>query len=80
MNQAVIERLRGELQGLTAQGLYKKERVLGGPQGGVVQVAGHDVVLLEQHRLRLDRRLDRAAAGENARPMGALGGGRLVEV
>src|ERR1700688_1280945 len=42
MNQAVIERLRGELQGLTAQGLYKKERVLGGPQGGVVQVAGHE--------------------------------------
>src|ERR1700692_137135 len=46
MNQAVIERLRGELQGLTAQGLYKKERVLGGPQGGVVQVAGHDVINL----------------------------------
>jgi glycine C-acetyltransferase len=46
MNQAVIERLRGELQGLTAQGLYKKERVLGGPQGGVVQVAGHEVINL----------------------------------
>jgi glycine C-acetyltransferase len=46
MNQAVIERLRGELQGLTGQGLYKKERVLGGPQGGVVQVAGHDVINL----------------------------------
>ncbi len=46
MNQAVIERLRGELQGLTAQGLYKKERVLGGPQGGVVQVAGHSVINL----------------------------------
>ena len=46
MNQAVIERLRGELKGLTAQGLYKKERVLGGPQGGVVQVAGHDVINL----------------------------------
>jgi glycine C-acetyltransferase len=46
MNQAVIERLRGELQGLTGQGLYKKERVLGGPQGGVVKVAGHEVVNL----------------------------------
>jgi glycine C-acetyltransferase len=46
MNQAVIERLRGELQGLTGQGLYKKERVLGGPQGGVIQVAGHEVVNL----------------------------------
>jgi glycine C-acetyltransferase len=46
MNQAVIERLRGELQGLTGQGLYKKERVLGGPQGGVVRVAGHNVINL----------------------------------
>jgi glycine C-acetyltransferase len=46
MNQAVIERLRGELQGLTRQGLYKNERVLGGPQGGVVRVAGHDVINL----------------------------------
>jgi glycine C-acetyltransferase len=46
MNQAVIERLRGELQGLTGQGLYKKERVLGGPQGGVVTVAGHEVINL----------------------------------
>jgi glycine C-acetyltransferase len=46
MNPAVIERLRGELQGLTEQGLYKKERVLGGPQGGVVQVGGHEVINL----------------------------------
>src|SRR5579863_484799 len=46
MNHAVIERLRGELQGLSGQGLYKKERVLGGPQGGVVRVAGHDVINL----------------------------------
>jgi len=46
MNQAVIERLRGELRDLTGQGLYKKERVLGGPQGGVVRVAGHDVINL----------------------------------
>ncbi len=46
MNQAVIERLRGDLEGLTAQGLYKKERVLGGPQGGVVKVAGREVINL----------------------------------
>jgi glycine C-acetyltransferase len=46
MNQAVIERLRGDLEGLTGQGLYKKERVLGGPQGGVVKVAGHEVINL----------------------------------
>src|SRR5215469_9070577 len=46
MNHAVIERLRGDLQGLTEQGLYKKERVLGGPQGGVVQVGGQEVVNL----------------------------------
>ncbi|GAC1664310.1 MAG: glycine C-acetyltransferase [Steroidobacteraceae bacterium] len=46
MNQAVIDRLRAELEGLTSQGLYKKERVLGGPQGGVVQVAGHGVINL----------------------------------
>src|SRR6516165_3847680 len=46
MNHAVIERLRGELQGLTEQGLFKQERVLGGPQGGVVQVAGHEVINL----------------------------------
>jgi glycine C-acetyltransferase len=46
MNQAVIERLRADLQGLTGQGLYKKERVLGGPQGGVVRVAGHEVINL----------------------------------
>jgi glycine C-acetyltransferase len=46
MNQAVIERLRQDLEGLAAQGLYKKERVLGGPQGGVVSVAGHEVINL----------------------------------
>jgi glycine C-acetyltransferase len=46
MNQAVIERLRNELAALTEQGLYKKERVLGGPQGGVVQVAGQEVINL----------------------------------
>jgi glycine C-acetyltransferase len=46
MNDAVVERLRGELQGLHEQGLYKKERVLGGPQGGVVEVNGREVINL----------------------------------
>ena len=34
MNEAVITRLRDDLQGLREQGLYKRERVLEGPQGG----------------------------------------------
>src|SRR5438034_263619 len=46
MNQAVIERLRGELSGLREQGLYKSERVLAGPQGGVVRAGERDVINL----------------------------------
>src|SRR3984893_5109110 len=46
MNQAVIERLRGELSGLREQGLYKSERVLAGPQGGVVRAGARDVINL----------------------------------
>jgi glycine C-acetyltransferase len=46
MNQAVIERLRGELEGLRTQGLYKNERVLGGPQGGVIRAGNREVVNL----------------------------------
>src|SRR5207237_10038832 len=46
MNQAVIERLRGELTGLKEQGLYKSERVLAGPQGGVVRTGDREVVNL----------------------------------
>jgi len=46
MNQAVIERLRGELSALREQGLYKSERVLAGPQGGVVRAAGREVINL----------------------------------
>src|SRR5207302_1457471 len=37
MNEAVIGRLRGELAGLREQGLYKTERVLASPQGGVFE-------------------------------------------
>ena len=46
MNEPVIERLRGELASLRAQGLYKSERVLAGPQGGVVRVDDREVVNL----------------------------------
>jgi glycine C-acetyltransferase len=46
MNQAFIERLRGELDGVRAQGLYKSERVLTGPQGGVVHAGGREVINL----------------------------------
>src|SRR5437879_1244654 len=46
MKQAVIERLRADLAGLKDQGLYKKERVLAGPQGGVVRTDDHDVINL----------------------------------
>jgi len=46
MNTGVIERLRAELAALREQGLYKSERVLGSPQGGVVRVGGHEVINL----------------------------------
>jgi len=46
MNQAVIERLRTELAALHEQGLYKSERVLGSPQGGVVRAGGREVINL----------------------------------
>ncbi len=46
MNQAVIERLRAELAALREQGLYKSERVLASPQGGVVRAGGHEVINL----------------------------------
>jgi glycine C-acetyltransferase len=46
MNQAFMERLRAELEAVRAQGLYKSERVLSGPQGGVVRAGGHEVINL----------------------------------
>ncbi len=46
MNPAVIERLRAELASLREQGLYKSERVLEGPQGGVVHAGGREVINL----------------------------------
>jgi len=46
MDQAFIDRLRGDLAGLREQGLYKSERVLQSPQGGVVVTGEHEVVNL----------------------------------
>jgi len=46
MNQDFLERLRGDLAGLRAQGLYKGERVLAGPQGAVVHAGDRDVINL----------------------------------
>ena len=46
MNEALIERLRAELASLKEQGLYKSERVLAGPQGGMVRTGDRDVINL----------------------------------
>jgi len=46
MNEALIERLRAELASLREQGLYKGERVLAGPQGGLVRTGDRDVINL----------------------------------
>src|SRR6266566_7329219 len=46
MNPAFIERLRADLAGLKEQGLYKSERMLAGPQGGLVRTGDRDVVNL----------------------------------
>src|SRR6201998_1635005 len=46
MNEAVIGRLRGELATLREQGLYKTERVIASPQGGVVRAGDRDVINL----------------------------------
>jgi glycine C-acetyltransferase len=46
MNDTVIRRLREDLQALREQGLYKGERVLEGPQGGLVRAGGHELLNL----------------------------------
>jgi glycine C-acetyltransferase len=46
MNQAFSDRLRGDLAALREQGLYKNERVLTGPQGGLVRAGGREVINL----------------------------------
>ncbi len=46
MNRSFVDRLSADLAGLEAQGLYKHERVLTSPQGGLVRVGDRDVVNL----------------------------------
>jgi glycine C-acetyltransferase len=46
MQSQFVERLRTELETVRQQGLYKRERVLAGPQGGVVRTDGTEVVNL----------------------------------
>ncbi len=46
MDSGFIVRLRTDLEGLRAQGLYKSERVLASPQGGTVRVGGREVINL----------------------------------
>ena len=46
MHQALLERLRADLAALREQGLYKGERILAGPQGGVVRTGDRNVINL----------------------------------
>ena len=46
MMPQLIERLRAELLALGEQGLYKRERILAGPQGGRVATGGREVINL----------------------------------
>ena len=46
MNDTLTTRLRSDLAALREQGLYKGERVLEGPQGGLVRAGGREVINL----------------------------------
>src|SRR6516165_10856339 len=46
MNQGFLERLGSELAALREQGLYKRERVIAGPQGALVHAGDRDVINL----------------------------------
>jgi glycine C-acetyltransferase len=46
MNHEFMKRLGSDLEDLRVQGLFKSERVLSGPQGGVVQAGGREVINL----------------------------------
>ncbi len=46
MKSSVLERLRADLAALREQGLYKTERVITSPQGGVVRALNRDVINL----------------------------------
>src|SRR6478672_10319631 len=43
-DQRLRDQLRTQLDDLKAKGLYKRERVLQGPQGSAIRVQGHDVI------------------------------------
>lgn len=43
-DRRLVEVVRGQLDDLQARGLYKRERLLQGPQGAVIRVGGHEVV------------------------------------
>jgi len=76
MNPAFIERLRADLAGLREQGLYKSERVLAGPQGGLVRTGDRDVVNLcannylglANHAAMRDQKCARACAAALVMP------------
>jgi glycine C-acetyltransferase len=46
MNSSMLARLRTDLAGLRTAGLYKTERVLGGPQGALIRSGERDVINL----------------------------------
>jgi glycine C-acetyltransferase len=46
MNEVFLHRLRSELTSVREQGLYKNERVIASPQGGVVRTGGQEVINL----------------------------------
>jgi glycine C-acetyltransferase len=46
MSSSFLDRLRSDIAGLRDQGLYKSERVLASPQGGVVRTGDREVVNL----------------------------------
>jgi glycine C-acetyltransferase len=74
MNQAFSDRLRGDLAALREQGLYKTERVLAGPQGGVVRAGGREVInLCANNYLGLANHSGVRAAAQ--RSLGAFGYG-----
>jgi glycine C-acetyltransferase len=46
MSDAFLEHLRGALAAIEADGLTKRERLIEGPQGGRIRVAGREMVNL----------------------------------
>ena len=46
MNQTLVNRIAAELEEIKKAGLFKKERIIEGPQGAVIKVGGKDVINL----------------------------------